>query len=278
MFKSYVYSVREVIYSVVIPVHNQENIFCENLQSILKHTLGNFEILIVLDYCYDKTEQRLLEFLDKYVPPEHLIQLKLFKTDRPLFETKCDNIGFRNSVGKFCLEIQADMEMTEPGYNIHLTKPFAIHNVIAVSGRCAHNLFDGESVGRIDIEKPLHLLNVDKHSFYVMDTCNRGPLLIDRAKLIEMNYLNEEDYFLDNSDHDLMARSFLEKNYICGYIPIDFNAPLCNGSTRKHKVDCIEYEVNQSEKKRLELLCKSKPGLNQYRRQWKPRKKNVYRL
>lgn len=174
------------------------------------------------------------------------------------------------------------MEMTELGYNIHLTKPFKLlNNVIAVSGRCAHNLFGGIGIGKLGyaIEKPINTLNVNKNSFYVFETCNRGPLLLDRTKLKELNYLNEDEYFLDNSDHDLMARAFLEKNYICGYVPIDFNAPLCDGSTRKtNTINCKEYLINEEERKKLTQLCNSKPGLRKYRTIWKTRNPVVYKL
>jgi hypothetical protein len=48
-----------------------------------------------------------------------------------------------------------------------------------------------------------------------------------------MNYLDEVNYFLDNSDHDLFARAYVKKAWICGYAPIDFLSPLENGTTRK---------------------------------------------
>ena len=91
--------------------------------------------------------------------------------------------------------------------------------------------------------------------------------------------MDEENYFLDNSDHDLMARAFLEKKYICGYVPIDFNAPLCDGSTRKDTcIHCNEYLINKEEKIRLSLLCNNKPGLTKYRDIWKYREPVIYSL
>jgi glycosyltransferase involved in cell wall biosynthesis len=287
MFKNYIFNinnVNEVVYSIVIPVYNQENIIVQNLKSIINNTLENFEIIIILDFCFDNTEINLIKYLDNYINDKpNLIQIKIFKnSNKPLFETKCDNIGFKNSTGKYCLEIQADMEMTELGYNIHLTKPFKLlNNVLAVSGRCAHKLFVHDGFGKlgIDIEKPVSSLNVNKNSFYVLETCNRGPLLLDREKLKELNYLDEDEYFLDNSDHDLMARAFLYKNYICGYVPIDFNAPLCDGSTRKKNfINCKEYLINIEEKNRLNNLCNNKPGLNKYKKIWKNREPIIYNL
>lgn len=207
----------QIQYSIIMPVFNQEAIIVENIESIIKNTVDNFEIIIILDYCFDKTEVNLMNFFNNFINTfQHFIQITIYKNaEIPLFETKCDNIGFRNSIGKYCLEIQADMKMTEYAYNMHLTKPFLkFNNVIAVSGRCAHNLFNNDGIGKLgaDIEIEINNLKVDKNKFYVYETCNRGPLLLDRMKLKELNYLDEEEYFLDNSDHDLMARAYIHKN------------------------------------------------------------------
>lgn len=281
--KSYFFNSGEIAYSVVMPIYNQESIIINNLQSIINHTHGNFEMILILDFCFDNTESQIINFFDNYINSHaNFIQLKIFKnTEKPLFETKCDNIGFKNASGKYCLEIQADMEMTEPGYNIHLTKPFVLlDNVIAVSGRCAHNLFNhGIGIGKLgtSIETSISNLGVNKNHFYVYETCNRGPLLLDLKKLKEMNYLNDEHYFLDDSDHDLMARAFIQRNYICGYVPIDFNAPLHHGSTRNNNyVDRPEFWINQIEKNRLTQLCHNR-GLNsKYRNMWKTKQPKIY--
>jgi hypothetical protein len=220
-------------------------------------------------------------FLDEYENRiDNFIQIKIFKNkDKPLFETKCDNIGFKNSEGKYCLEIQADMKMTEFGYNLHLTKPFILYNnVIAVSGRCAHNLFSNDGIGKLghNIERSISELNICKNKFYVYETCNRGPLLLDKKKLEELNFLDEEEYFLDDSDHDLMIRAYLQKKYICGYVPIDFCSPLSYGSTRNDKTynHCEEYFINKNEKERLKN--KNTSGISKYRNIWENRQPIVY--
>ena len=282
MYKYYEFNSGYIVYSIVVPIYNQDKIIVKNLQSIIDNTVENFEVILILDYCFDNTEKNIFDYLDNYTNiKKNLICIKIFKNEeKPLFETKCDNIGFKNSVGKYCLEIQADMEMTENGYNLHLTKPFNLYNnVIAVSGRCAHNLFRNGGIGKLgtNIEKNVNELNIDKHKFYVFETCNRGPLLIERKKLEELNFLDEENYFLDYSDHDLMARAYLEKKYICGYVPIDFKAPLCDGSTRNNiKYDCDEYNLNMSEKRRLTNIYKQKLGIYKYKNVWKNKKTEIY--
>jgi len=276
----------EIIYSIVIPIFNQETIIADNLESIINNTKGNYEIIIILDFCFDNTENNLMEFLNDYKNvSNNFIQITILKNEIiPLFETKCDNIGFKLAEGKYCLEIQADMKMTENGYNLHLTKPFNIlENVIAVSGRCAHNLFNhSEGIGKLgsNYERTVDELKLSKNKFYVYDTCNRGPLLIDKTKLKELNYLNEEEYFLDNSDHDLFARAYIEKKYICGYVPIDFYAPLHLGSTRNNNNynNCIEYNINKNEKQKLQNSCNNKLGLNKYKSIWENRKCEIYEI
>ena len=69
MFKNYTFNlnnVSEVVYSIVIPVYNQENIIVKNLKSIINNTLENFEIIIILDFCFDNTENNLIKYLDNY--------------------------------------------------------------------------------------------------------------------------------------------------------------------------------------------------------------------
>jgi len=125
-----------------------------------------------------------------------------------------------------------------------MLRPFLINNnVLGVSGRCCHGLTYSHGVGKLgrDVESPLKE-NIDKNIFYVSETCNRGPLMLNTEKLKELKYLDEHNYFLDNSDHDLFARGFYFKSWICGYVPIEFNAPLVNGSTRKQR-DSINQKM-----------------------------------
>lgn len=249
LLKEYIYNNHDnITYSVIIPIYNQEKIVEKNIKSIISHTGGSFEIIIILDFCNDKTEEILINFFDNYNNNNNLFHsVKIFKQpNSPIFEASCDNIGFINSKGKFCLEIQADMEMNMKDYNLYLSKPFnLLPNVFAVSGRCTHNLFRNGGIGKLgtDIEKSIEELNLSPNNFYVHETCNRGPLLFDKRKLIELNYLDEKNYHLDNSDHDIMARAYLQYNYICGYVPINFLAPLCDGTTRNTEKD-IYKDIN----------------------------------
>jgi glycosyltransferase involved in cell wall biosynthesis len=251
------YKIEEKIYkdtipefSIILPVHNQENIIIAVLNGIVTNTLGIYEFIIILDACYDNTDAIVKDWFNNFKQTTNIMRVVIFKTEYPLFETKCDNIGFKNSNGKYLLEIQADMIMTELGYNIHLQKPFKIlNNVIAVSGRCCHNIKDNDGFGKLggDIIKNVTDLprNINKNTFYVAESCNRGPLLLDADKLKQLDYLDEINYFQDNSDHDLMVRAYYNYKWICGYVPIDYKTDLSWGITRRPRNQINSYLWNK---------------------------------
>lgn len=237
--------------SIVIPIHNQEEIIVHNTESILRCTTDSpYELILILDSCTDRTKEHLLAFFATFAHPPLLTNILMLESMTPLFETTADNIGFLCARGLFLLEIQADMEMVQPGYNTVLMKPFTqLPDLIGVSGRCCHGLTNAQGVGKLGhaIERPLSP-TIDQTCFYIGETCNRGPLMLHAAKLRTLGFLDEKNYFLDNSDHDLFARAFAQRGWLCGYMPIEFKAPLSHGSTRKKRDEANErmYQYKRS--------------------------------
>jgi GT2 family glycosyltransferase len=149
--------------------------------------------------------------------------------------------------------------MTEKDYNMKLLKPFLQDSkIIGISGRCCHS-FDGQTrVGKMGRRIELELKDisdVDPYYYYIGDTCNRGPLLLDRAKVSDLGFLDETNFFLDNSDHDLFARAKM-RGWTCGYCPIEFKSQLEDGSTRKTR-DLVNEQAYKKYKQ-------TKTGANSY--------------
>ena len=236
-------------------MHNQENIIIENLVSILNNTTEKYyEIIIIIDSCSDNSELKVNNWIEtfNFINYNLITNILLLKSDIPLFETVCDNIGLICSNGIYFLEIQADMKMTDYGYNMKLLKPFLLdNNIIGISGRCCHDFDCKNGVGKlgINILKTIEELNIETNVYYIADTCNRGPLLLSVEKVKKLGYFDEVNYYLDNSDHDLFARANYYKNWLCGYVPINFVALLENGSTRKtrNEINQYYYELKQKE-------------------------------
>jgi glycosyltransferase involved in cell wall biosynthesis len=246
----------DIEYSIVMPIHNQESIIYDNLHFIIKNTSGNFEMIIILDNCVDNTETIVLDIFNNLKDNEvicgKLHRVIIIKQPSPIFETSCDNIGFRLSKGKYVIEIQSDMKMVGANYNLDLSKPFELYNdVFAVSGRCTHEIIsNGVSIGYgkwiaptwdylssndVSFDEIVKLTTTHKGLFYTMDTCNRGPLIILRERLMELGYLDEMNFVLGNDEHDLMMRARYFKNWICGHVVIEAFSPTNDGTTRKER-------------------------------------------
>lgn len=250
-------------FSIVTPIYNQEKIISKNIESVINNvTEKNFEIILIIDACSDDTKKILLSFFQNPLNNKLLTNILIIESKIPLFETSADNVGFYASRGDYIIEIQADMNIKEKGFNMKLLTPFLkLDNVIGISGRCCHDLSvingKGNIIDNINLKEAYK--NICKNSFYIAETCNRGPLILDRSKLIEMNYLDEKNYFLDNSDHDLFVRAFVQKGYICGHISVDFDAPLVDGSTRKPR-----DELNQKVLNYKRSVCEKNGFLDYY--------------
>lgn len=226
-------------YSIVMPIHDMQHVVKKNVSSIMEMTTGLFEVIIILDHCCDETKSILLHLLQTYIAPQNLCEITIIEQSTAIFETSCDNLGFVLAKGDYIVEIQADMQMTEKGFNEQLAMPLLLYeDVIAVSGRCCHNFLNQAQqcvgTGKIgaliddnsEFQKP-------PLQFYVNATCNRGPLLLCRKKLCKLKFLDEVNFALGNDDHDLFARAYYLYGYVCGYVPIEFSAPLRDGTMRR---------------------------------------------
>jgi len=67
---------KKIKVSIIIPVYNGENFIKKCLSSAVSQTYSNFEIIIVNDGSYDKTEEIINEYLEKYKG-----KIKYFKKD-----------------------------------------------------------------------------------------------------------------------------------------------------------------------------------------------------
>jgi hypothetical protein len=131
-------------YSLVMPIHNQAAILPGILSKLKENTVGDYEIIFILDGCTDTSEAIVRTF-------SFNCPVTVIVNPSGLFETSCDNQGFKAARGEFIVEIQADMEMTTYGYNKLLCRPLEVFpDLIAVSGRCCHTLRGPESgVGKL---------------------------------------------------------------------------------------------------------------------------------
>jgi len=132
----------------------------------------------------------------------------MFKNAVSKYELYSNNIGLKDAKGEYAMIIQDDMKMIDFGYDRILLQPFMQFNdVLAVSGRCAHNThIDGEYVKYSSFVGHCSYHNYVVHptsTFEVRDSAIRGPLLLHMKKVRELGYLSEKFMPLAGDDHDV---------------------------------------------------------------------------
>ena len=247
------FSDKSPIFTIVIPIHNQESFVEIQIQSVFAHTIGRHEIIAILDGCNDKSKENLLGTLKTTPFPKNLTSITVFENQDGMFETSADNLGFTKARGDILIEIQADMEILTTGYNLELALPLKIYpDLIAISGRCCHRVNAkslGFNIGRLGtlVEKPHQILqhHENHNAIFLSHTVNRGPLALDRKKVADLGYLDERHYCLGNDDHDLFLRAWDHKGWRTGFVPVEFHSPLERGSTRQKRSPKAQATLDQ---------------------------------
>lgn len=127
--------------SLVMPLFNQEEIIIDVLTKIINSVKSSFELIIINDCSTDSTLERIVAFASGDFKNSSLSKLEIYSSDYPRFETFCDHFGFSRASGKFLLEIQADMFVDDPGFDVRMIQAFnKYEDIFALSGRGTHDI------------------------------------------------------------------------------------------------------------------------------------------
>ena len=239
-----------VEYSIILVVFNQEDIIHEVVSRLLIHTKGSWEFIIVFDYCIDRS----IEFVEKalldhgcsfssetHVYCDQIQNIRLIEQKTPLFETSSTNLGLQQSSGNFSILVQDDMLIKQDYWNAKLAGPvLAYDDVVGVSARCATSYktwHDNDNIG-LDCGTRRGA----PCTFYVRDTCNRGPLLLKMRYVRMLRYFDEENFYLGWDEHDFFARAWHFHGLVAGFLPgIHFDHIAAQGGTRKSHIAKTTY-------------------------------------
>ena len=243
------------MHSIILTIHNGARktsngdvLLDKVISGIINNTVGEYELLCMLDGCTDNSE----EIVSKYENDANIKKIIL----PDVFELLTNNAGFKSSTGEYVIIVQDDQVITEHGWNMRMQKPFEKFNdVFAVTSRCAHNWIlnpnsfylhnpDAPKKNWCDILDHVDHSSVDhgqsRDIFAVRSTVNRGPLMINLEDLKKLNYLDEDFVPCDMDDHDLMFRAYLKLGKVCGCYWIGVESePSWSGSLKN-----LNYEPN----------------------------------
>jgi glycosyltransferase involved in cell wall biosynthesis len=229
------------MHSIILTIHNKEWLIQKVLDGIVQNTIGNYELLVIIDGCSDNSEI----IVDKFLSDVQISYKKIIANN--IFETRANNLGLKRAEGERVIIVQDDMIIKEFGWNSRMEAPFVeFDDVFAVTSRTAHDwefnintqhLYMNEDLDNCWCDICIHTnhanrSNTPRDVFAVRSSVNRGPLMIDHNDLIKMDYLDEEFSPQDMDDHDLMYRMHKKLGKVCGCYWIDFESRDEWGGTR----------------------------------------------
>ena len=266
--------------TVIVPVFNQAGFIGRVLSGIVDNLSQATDLVVVVDGATDGSEAAALHFLDT-APLGRLSAATLLRADRPIFETRCDNIGFALSRGAYVFDVQADIEIRTEAFDRILTAPMRQRSeIFSVSGRSG-GWFGGlvphrERLRRFPLATVWWKLRKQTivgceegdrppiaGSFYTAETVVRGPWALRRSDLIRLGFLDQEHFFLGSDDHDLHARGW-SLGLTCAYTPVQFAQG--QGSTRQPRSG-TNAEIYQQ----LSARSTENSALNRFLRSYRPR-------
>jgi glycosyltransferase involved in cell wall biosynthesis len=260
LIKNYQFNFGVPLVTLVIPVFNQQHFIYDRLLNTCQMTKSLFDLIVINDGSDDKTGYYITDFfLNSACCLNNLISATYVHNPVPIYETACNNQGFKLANTEFIIEVQSDIIIKEYAYDMKMITVASQTNIGTVSGRHIHqfSLIDGrlswfkypvkkiiskldpffESAGLID-----NLIfsgcpvNIKPNCYYTGETNSRGPWLVRKSHLKFLNYLDEENFFLGNDDHDFNWRLYSQLSKFAAYVSVEQTSYKFQGSTRKQRL------------------------------------------
>ena len=128
-------NLHQVEVSFVIPVHNQKEIIASNVKALLSCITLDSEIIFVDDSSSDGSKEEILNAISGELPQE-IKRIFLYRFEHPIFESACDDFGIKSASGKYIIEVQADMQIQENGFDKKMTRVLRENpDIFMLSGR-----------------------------------------------------------------------------------------------------------------------------------------------
>ncbi|MBW2991729.1 glycosyltransferase [Candidatus Woesearchaeota archaeon] len=195
--------------SVIIPTYNREKLLAEAIESVIKQSYKNFEIIVVDDSSVDNTKK----VVDRYKG-----RLRCYRTEKNSGNcgATARNIGIRNSKGEYIVIVddddQIDKDLIEK--QIRFIKRYPSFKVVAA------NLTRIENKGKITDEIKNRFLREERRwqklsneEYYWDEFDNRGILMLHSGALVKKEVYEKAGLFDEDLkywvDTDMILRTKL---------------------------------------------------------------------
>jgi glycosyltransferase involved in cell wall biosynthesis len=234
--------------TIVTPTFNCASTIQSYVEATAAAVSLPFDWILVDDGSEDGTPEMAVAALNALACPL-LARATIVRNPAPVFETACDNIGFRLAETEVIVEIQSDIQVREPGFDALMIATLDLHpRPAAVSGRCGHSFLglrgplaralfgfgrnDGVGLYGSRIDTP-ELVESLRGRRFRCETVPRGPWALRKSDLARLGSLDERFFFLGNDDHDFHRRVYVSDRRRPVYLPMKLYAPLQAGATRR---------------------------------------------
>lgn len=197
--------------SVILPVYNQAPIISIVISKIFQNMQSNYELIVIDDGSHDETLSELLKIKPDFVSYPNLKSISIYRNRFSRFETFCDAFGMEISNGDYLLEIQADMLINDPGFDLRLIECFKVDNkIVAISGRGVENLhpviLDYKQVLGTDRARTSSLKRyLIERSIYQAKRLVKTLIKFKGPDKLGNMSLGSEHYFVEKQDDEFLA-------------------------------------------------------------------------
>ncbi len=221
--------------SVIIPVYNRESTIERAIDSILKQTYKEVEIIVVDDCSIDRTKDRIMKYGGQ--------RIRLLEQKEHGGAARARNVGIKEAKGEYIAFQDSDDEWVENKLEKQIG--YMVREGFLIS-YCPYRLFDGNWVRIVpDIYE-----NNDMCSIDILESLKKGniigtpTLVINRTVIQQIGYFDESMNALQDYEYAIrMARKFR-----IGYIGIPLvNAYRMNSciSNNREFLQCAQLEITK---------------------------------
>ncbi|KKT30509.1 MAG: hypothetical protein UW27_C0002G0027 [Parcubacteria group bacterium GW2011_GWA1_44_13] len=224
--------------SIILPTHNGASYIKQSIESVLKQTHQNFELIIINDGSSDNSEEIIKSFLDT--------RIKYIKNDINLGLQKTLNLGINLAEGEYIARIDDDDFWNDEDKLIKQIELFKTNSKLVLVGTGMHAI-DGAGNKKFDLilpetDKKIRGQILSRTSFIHSSVC------FPKKAFLEVGGFDESERTKHVEDHDLWLKF--------GSLGKFHNIPSCSVTVRFHNKSVIGKNFRQQQYREMALIFK----------------------
>lgn len=202
---------KDVVFSVVIPTYNRDQLLRQALSSVLTQSFQQFEVIVVDNHSTDNTDDVIKSFNDP--------RISLLKIQNEGVIAKSRNLGIKKSSGNYIAFLDSDDYWARE----KLARVFKVLEYDAQVGLICHDEYAVRNSSTIRRQRYGPLQN-DMYRFLLLSGCHlsTSATVARKELLISVNGFSEDPLFAGVEDYDLWLRLSKECRFFFLHEPLGY--------------------------------------------------------